>query len=407
MNHKLKRGVFVFSYPILDDKGALYFADACYQQTIRICRQFLDEVSIVARRRKFQASLAQVPIDDVHVRLSLELPDFGVDGRNNFLNAIRLLFKPKIRESLRHLMQDADFIFVEAPSLEAYLASVVARQVERPLVMEMRGEVLLNRRYMEDRFGCKGIAYTWFFSRLFKAVRKQANAGLYINRSLLERYPVTGQHRQAISDVRLPDHIFCGPRHYAKPASRFLYVGHLEKIKRVDVILKALGRAKGELPADWFFNIVGDGPERPTLNRLAERLGIISHVCFHGRLSWGETLFRYYREADLLLMASTSEGASRTLIEGMAFGLPIITTPVGIAPELLDDQTLVPVGDVDEYAGRIIKIANTPDVMTHLSIKNRKAVEAFRLSVLKERRLAFFEKAINLFSQMKCGKYVK
>jgi glycosyltransferase involved in cell wall biosynthesis len=396
MNHKLKRGVFVFSYPILDDKGALYFADACYQQTIRICRQFLDEVSIVARRRKFQASLAQVPIDDVHVRLSLELPDFGVDGRNNFLNAIRLLFKPKIRESLRHLMQDADFIFVEAPSLEAYLASVVARQVERPLVMEMRGEVLLNRRYMEDRFGCKGIAYTWFFSRLFRAVRKQANAGLYINRSLLERYPVTGQHRQAISDVQLPDDIFNEVKRFATPASRFLFVGHLEKIKCVDIMLQALQRAKEELSSNWVFDIVGDGPEMRTLNRLAEKLGIKSHVCFRGRIPWGELLFRFYREADLLLMASTSEGSPRTLIEGMAFGLPVISTSVGLASELLDGRALVPIGNLTEYANKLLKIVNDIDLLNELSVQNRKYAEAFRLPLLQAKRRDFFEKAIKM-----------
>jgi glycosyltransferase involved in cell wall biosynthesis len=392
----LKRGVFVFAYPLLDDKGALYFADACYQQTIRICRQFLDEVSIVARRRTFQPSLTRIPLDDVHVRLSLELPDFGADGRNNFLNAVSLLFTPKIKESLRRLIQEADFIYVEAPSLEAYLASRVIKQLKRYLVMEMRGDVILNTQYMMHRFGLKGLAYVGLLTILFNSIRHQAQAGLYINHDLMRRYPIVGNHREAISDVRLPDFIFGRPRHYNKPASRFLFVGHLEKVKRLDMILNALHRIRDQLPSGWMFHIVGDGPEMQTLLQITNRLGISSHVNFHGRIQWGDSLFTLYKESDLLLMASTSEGASRTLFEAMAFGLPVVSTSVGAAPELLDGRALVSVGKIQEYASKLIRIVNDIDLLNQISTQNREGAEAFRLSVLEAKRKAFFERAINL-----------
>jgi len=394
----LKRGIFVLSYPVIDDGGTLYLGDACYQQTIEICRPFFDEVIIVARRRK-QRTPTRIQLEEIGGKLGFELPDFGVDGRNNFLNAIRLLFKAKIRESLGHLMQGANFIYVEGPSLEAYLAAVVASKVGRPIILEMRGEAILNRHYMKQRFGPKGIVYVWFFNQVFKVIRKRAIAGLYINRRLLERYPVAGWHRHAISDVNLPDDIFGEPKHFVAPAGRFLYVGHLEKIKRVDILLQAFQRVKGELPSNWLFDIVGDGPEMLNLNQLAEGLGIKSHVYFHGRIAWGESLFRFYKEANLLLIASTSETGPRTLIEAMAFGLPAISTEIGVAPELLDPQVLVRVGDAVRYAQQLISVAKDPVLMTYLSKQNWQRSQDFRLSKLRAQREAFYAKAIELSSR--------
>lgn len=148
----------------------------------------------------------------------------------------------------------------------------------------------------------------------------------------------------------LPDDIFGKLRHIVTLAQKFLFVGNLEKIKRIDMILYALHRIRKQLPSDWMFHIVGDGPEMQTWLQLTERLAISSHITFHGRIPWGESLFRLYKESDLLLMTSTSEGTSRTLIEAMAFGLPAISTEVGAAPELLGPRVLVRVGDAVRYA---------------------------------------------------------
>lgn len=379
----------------MDDNGTLYLSDVCYKQTIELCQSFLDEVIIVARRRT-QNLPKIVGIEDVHARFGLELPDHGTAGIRGIFKAFRLLFEFDLKEELSALLRDADLIYTENPSLEAYLAANIARKIGRHIVLEVRGDTILNYRYMFHRYGPAGLAYSWLINRLFTKARQQAVAGLYINESLQHSYPVAGDYHEAISDVRLPVELFSQPRQFIRPARFFLYVGHLEKVKRVDKVLRALKDSQSQFPADWRLDVVGDGPEWWALQRLGSQLGIESHINFHGRINWGESLFEFYRRSDLLMMASITEGSSRTLLEAMATGLPALSTAVGQAPELLDSCALAPVNDLSRYTCQLISMSSNPALLTQLSFQNWKRAQDFSLSVLTAKRKSFLLKALGL-----------
>jgi glycosyltransferase involved in cell wall biosynthesis len=397
-----KRGLFIFSYPLLEHETGLYLGDECYRHTIELCRHYIDEVWVVARKRGIpKVSAGHSLLNEVRAGLMLELPDFGLKGIAGWVNWLRLCFGRKLRDSLSDLMQEADFIYVEAPSVEAWRAALLARKMDRSLIMEMRGEVLLNRDYLTERFGRKGRTYAWLLARSFQTVRKEAVAGLFINQSLLQRFPVAGGHQEAICDVHLPNQLFGRPRTFNAPARRFLYVGALEKIKQVDLILRTLGKIQDRLPSDWTLEIVGDGPEMQSLIKLGEKLGIRSHLFFQGRIEGGEPLFAFYRKSDLFLIASRSESGPRTLIEAMASALPVVATRVGMAPELLDSRALVKTNDESEYGQCLGSVAMDPILMTALSEQNWQRSQDFQLSKLKTRREAFYAQAIEMSSRSK------
>ena len=400
-----RKGLFILSYPLLEDKKGLYFGDECYRHTIELCRPFMDEAFIVARKRRFpEISPGYSLINEAQAQLKLELPDFGFGGKAVWRNLFYFLMGKELKKSLRDLIREVDFVYVDAPSPEAWLTALSTRKTGRWLIMEMRGEVLLNRHYMTERFGPRGTVYAWVFQRSLKAIRDQAIAGLYMNQSLQRRYAVRGPYRKVISDVRLPDHLFNGPingpRKFTSPAKHFLFVGSLEKIKQVDLILKALGGVRDRLPSDWTFRLVGEGPEKLALSALADRLGILSHLSFMGRVEWGEALFTIYRESDLFLMASRSEGASRTLMEAMALGCPVISTKVGTASELLDQRALTKGEGVSEYGQKLISIAENPGLPSTLSAKNWTRVQEYQLSSLRRQREEFYSQAIAMCRQI-------
>ena len=80
------------------------------------------------------------------------------------------------------------------------------------------------------------------------------------------------------------------------------------------------------------FEIAGDGPCRPGLERLAQELGLTGHVVFHGAVGDIPALLA---RASAFVLPSLSEGISLTLLEAMASGLPIVATRVGGTPELV------------------------------------------------------------------------
>jgi len=108
-----------------------------------------------------------------------------------------------------------------------------------------------------------------------------------------------------------------------------LSVGNLIPLKGHDLAIRALA----SLP-EARLAIVGGGPERANLERLAVRLGLGDRVRFFGRVPH-DALPEIYLAADALLLLSTSEGLANVLIEAMACGTPVIATPVGGTPEVV------------------------------------------------------------------------
>ena len=83
--------------------------------------------------------------------------------------------------------------------------------------------------------------------------------------------------------------------------------------------------------------IVGDGPERAALERLAAKCGVAERVRFLGALDQPQ-LAKVYRALDALVLASSREGWANVLLEAMACGTPVVASAVWGTPEFVADQ---------------------------------------------------------------------
>ena len=135
---------------------------------------------------------------------------------------------------------------------------------------------------------------------------------------------------------------------------RVVYLGRLEPYKQVDVLLRAVARLADRFP-ETELAVIGRGPERTRLERLAEALGIAHRTRFTG--------FASDRERDALLAGarvcvcpSRKEGWGLTVIEANALGVPVVATDApGLRDSVRNGETgfLVPDGDVAGFAERI------------------------------------------------------
>ena len=119
------------------------------------------------------------------------------------------------------------------------------------------------------------------------------------------------------------------------PREGFLFgwIGRLIPIKGCDVFLEALARIGGETAAVWHGVVVGDGPERASLEEQAVALGIGDRVTFAGSVSEAA---RIVRALDLFILSSRSEGTPMTILEVMGAGVPVVATHVGGVPAVVD-----------------------------------------------------------------------
>lgn len=128
----------------------------------------------------------------------------------------------------------------------------------------------------------------------------------------------------------------------------FLSVALLTPNKGIDVLIKAFekefrGHSEVEL---W---IGGDGPQRPDLERLVQRLSIESQVRFLGLLTREQVREAMWR-ANTFVLPSYVETFGVVFIEAMATGLPVIATRCGGPEEFVTPEVgrLVPPGDIEQ-----------------------------------------------------------
>ncbi len=102
-----------------------------------------------------------------------------------------------------------------------------------------------------------------------------------------------------------------------------LNLGRLGTEKNLDELIRYFAEAKKKLPYDMKFLIVGGGPAKESLEKLAESLGLSQDVIFTGMVA-PEDVARYYQLGDVFVGASTSETQGLTYVEASANALPLL-----------------------------------------------------------------------------------
>jgi glycogen(starch) synthase len=136
-----------------------------------------------------------------------------------------------------------------------------------------------------------------------------------------------------------------------------LSVGRLEESKGFDVLLRALAavREHGALRDRWRWIVLGDGPYRAALERLASELDLASHATFLGRVTDVE-MHGWYETATLFVHPTLYEGSSLVTLEAMAHRRAVVASAAGGIPDKVkpgENGWLVPPGDPSALAAAI------------------------------------------------------
>ncbi len=141
-------------------------------------------------------------------------------------------------------------------------------------------------------------------------------------------------------------------------------------IKGPDVFLAVVDRLRRDMPV----YVLLTGPARGYVKRGLERLGV---PYAHRYVEDQEELVRFYHALDLYLVTSREEGGPMALMESMASGVPVVSTAVGMAPDLIEPGVsggLVESEDVEGLCAASRAILEAPDGGAALRAAAREAV---------------------------------
>jgi len=136
-----------------------------------------------------------------------------------------------------------------------------------------------------------------------------------------------------------------------------VHTGRLRKYKGADLVLRSFLKISAALP-EAKLEIVGDGPERPALERLSESLGMGDRVRFHGFMPLPDMVDLLHR-SHLFLNASPKEGWGLTVVEAGACGVPTVAADSpGLRDSVRHGETgiLVPYGDTQAMAEAALEL---------------------------------------------------
>jgi glycosyltransferase involved in cell wall biosynthesis len=261
---------------------------------------------------------------DVHRPRFRVLPRFGEAGAARAMAAALLPMLRQLRVRFPFDVIDAEFFWPDGPA-----AMLLSRALGVPFSVKARGADI---QYWSGRpgIGAQIVAAGQAAGGLLavSAALKQVMAGLGMPEERirvhytgveLERFkPVNRVAAKAMLEVSGP---------------LLISIGALIPRKGQAITLRALER----IPEATLL-LVGDGPDRPALERQAREAGLQGRVRFLGNRPHAD-LPQLLGAADVLVLPSSSEGLANAWVEALACGTPIVISDVGGARELLRDES--------------------------------------------------------------------
>jgi glycosyltransferase involved in cell wall biosynthesis len=285
----------------------------------------------------------------------------------------------KIRSAIGGWARTAFLLFrMDAPLVHLHMASgascwrksvitLLARVARRPYVLHIHGGGFIPFYLSQHR-----LAQRFIHSVL-------ANASTVIALSEAQRTALLKHFQLRATDVlpnavSIPDHAI--PRPSPEAPQTLLFLGHVLKEKGAFDLVRAFARIADRFPR---LTLVCAGSGLIAQARAqAERLGVQDRVFFPG---WVDVQGRdrALAAATVFVLPSYAEGLPMALLEAMAAGVPVIATPVGGIPQLVEHDVngvLVRAGQIDALAAALTVLLADPQKQERLGRAARQTVQS-------------------------------
>jgi glycosyltransferase involved in cell wall biosynthesis len=195
----------------------------------------------------------------------------------------------------------------------------------------------------------------------------------------------------------LPNGIELPPSTPVRGTGRLLYVGRLEAVKGVRVLVEAFGRVAPHRP-DATLTLVGDGAQRQELEALVSRLGLTDRVSFTGWLTADAVHARYDGAVAVVIPSIGPENFPTVGLEALGVGRALIGTRVGGLPELIIDGEnglLVPPGDVPALVTAINGVLGDVERARAMGARSADMAANYSVDVFLDRLETHYRDVIN------------
>jgi N-acetyl-alpha-D-glucosaminyl L-malate synthase BshA len=174
-----------------------------------------------------------------------------------------------------------------------------------------------------------------------------------------------------------------------------VHTSNFRRVKRIEDVILTFEMVQKKVPSKLL--LVGDGPERPRLERMSRELGLFEHIRFLGKQDAIEEILAV---SDLFLIPSSNESFGLAALEAMACQVPVISSNAGGLPEVnVHGVTgfISEVGDIDSMANGALLLLENEEMLNAFRKNAYEHAKTFDISVILPQYEAYYEKIVKRF----------
>jgi glycosyltransferase involved in cell wall biosynthesis len=346
---------------------SFYETDARIKQYANALVQRGDSVDVIALRHPGEPK--QSVLNGVNV-FRIQTRTVNERGPLSYLiRILRFLFSAALFIAQRHLKENYQLLHVHSVPDFLVFAAIVPKLAGVPVILDIHDvlpEFYASKfRVTRDSFLFRCMVLVEQASIAF------ANHAIVANHLWCERVAQRSGMPHKCTPIRnYPALRLFDPKIRSRQNGKFVltYPGSLNWHQGLDVAITAFSKIKDQMP-DAEFHVYGEGPAKPDLIRLAERLGLQGRVVFHGMLPT-EKIVQVMADTDLAVEPKRAgsqfgnEALSMKIFEFMAVGVPLVVSRTRIHQYYYDDSlvTYYDGDDADRLAAGILTLRGNPEL---------------------------------------------
>jgi glycosyltransferase involved in cell wall biosynthesis len=191
-------------------------------------------------------------------------------------------------------------------------------------------------------------------------------------------------------------------RHNIAPETEIIaYAGRLAKEKNVEFLLHMYKEIL-KVRANILFAIIGDGPHRPLLEKLAADLGIKDRILFTGYISDKAELASWYKAARVFVFSSLTETQGLVILEAMSVGTPVVAIDAMGISDIIHQNIggLASSPDISEFALKLTQLLSNAELRRQKSAEASQLAQKLSMSNMTSRLLANYQRLIDVATKV-------
>lgn len=309
---------------------------------------------------------------------TLDIHHIATHERGTIAHRIKIFGQGLVTLIGQLLVQKVDVVHIHCADggsvLRKSIVAVIAMLFRHPVVMHVHAELDITYKTLPV---LAQMSVGWIFRHCNRLVLlSQSMQSFYVNHLNLDEKKVVLLPNMIELPESVPDRT--PVRDERTQELVILFLGRITKLKGVFDLIQAFSRLSMRQQRSLQLSLAGDG-DLDQARILVEQLQLADRVSF---LGWVDDQQRnaLLAKAALFVLPSYTEQLPMAILEAMAWGVPVITCPVGGIPDVIvagENGLLVPPGDVQQLSEAIQSLIDDPSLRRSLGLESRKSVTEF------------------------------